>query len=94
MPLTLMGRINLFKMIFLPKLLHILSNSPLYVSVKVFRHINSIVVEVLWRSRGPRISLPVLKLPVTMGFSYAGYMILFFCNSIDIPTLAMLHPGS
>lgn len=61
MSLTVMGRINLFKMIFLPKLLYILSNSPMYVSVKLFRNIDSIVVEFFWESKAPRIALAILK---------------------------------
>lgn len=36
LPITLMGRINLFKMIFLPKFLYILSNSPVFVTLQVF----------------------------------------------------------
>lgn len=50
MPLTVMGRINLIKMIFLPKLLYVLSNASVYVSVKLFKRIDSIVVDFLWGS--------------------------------------------
>lgn len=41
LPLTVMGQINVFKMIFLPKFLYILSNSAVFVPKQVFRGIDS-----------------------------------------------------
>lgn len=62
-----MGQINLFKMIFLPKFLYTLSNSPVYVSKQIFRSIDSNVVGFLLGSRSLRASMAILKLSVTMG---------------------------
>lgn len=67
LPLTLYGRANLFKMIFLPKFLYVLSNAPIYIPKKIFKHINSLLTSFLWGNKAARVSLEVLQLPVQRG---------------------------
>ena len=67
LPLTLLGRINIFKMIFLPRFLYVLGNSPVYVTKNKFKEIDSILTSFLWGGGAVRIAKDTLQLPVLEG---------------------------
>lgn len=51
LPLTLLGRINIFKIIFLTCFLYILSNSQVYIPKRIFQEIDSILTSFIWGGR-------------------------------------------
>lgn len=61
--LSQVGRINLIKMILMPQLLYILHNSPMVITLKKFRIINSLFRSFIWLSKPPRIKLEQLQRP-------------------------------
>uniref|UniRef100_A0A803KDS8 Reverse transcriptase domain-containing protein n=1 Tax=Xenopus tropicalis TaxID=8364 RepID=A0A803KDS8_XENTR len=67
LPLTLWGRVNIFKMIYLPKFLYIFHNAPVYLTAKVFKAINKILIPFLWGNKQPRIAWEKLTASYTDG---------------------------
>uniref|UniRef100_A0A803K472 Reverse transcriptase domain-containing protein n=1 Tax=Xenopus tropicalis TaxID=8364 RepID=A0A803K472_XENTR len=67
LPLTLTGRINLFKMIAIPKLTYIYRQSPIIIPQSIFRKLESLMVSLFWNGEQPRMSLHTLQLPTTSG---------------------------
>lgn len=67
LPLTLLGRINIFKMIYLPRFLYILSNSPIYITKAKFKEIDSIIINFLWKGGVVKIAKHTLQLPILEG---------------------------
>lgn len=47
-PLDLMGRVNLLKMIFLPKPFYIMANAPCKIPKSLFQRIDSLCTSFLW----------------------------------------------
>uniref|UniRef100_A0A803JYC0 Reverse transcriptase domain-containing protein n=1 Tax=Xenopus tropicalis TaxID=8364 RepID=A0A803JYC0_XENTR len=81
LPLTLPGRINLLKMVFLPKLLYIFHNSPVPPRAKWYKRIDSLILRFLWAGEHPRISLKTLQAPVTQGGLALPNMRLYYLAS-------------
>lgn len=65
--LSQVGRINLIKMILMPQLLYVLHNSPMVITLKKFRIINSLFRSFIWLSKPPRIKLEQLQRPKDNG---------------------------
>lgn len=65
--LNLLGRINIFKIIYLPRFLYIFWHVPIYIPKKLFTEINMILSLFLWGSRPTSISLDTLYLPIQAG---------------------------
>lgn len=63
LPLSLIGRINLFKMKLLPAFLYALRHAPVWIPKKIFRLINTVLLSFLWGSGQPRFKLTVLQRP-------------------------------
>lgn len=63
LPLDLMGRANVLKMIYLPKLLYVLAISPCKIPKTIFKSIDSICITFLWNGKSPRVALETLRLP-------------------------------
>lgn len=61
--MSVAGPVNLVKMILMPQLLYILHNTPMVVSLKVCRVINSIFHSLIWHIKHPRIKLEQLQRP-------------------------------
>lgn len=61
LPLSVIGRGNLIKMIFMPQLLYILHNSPILIPAHFFKKINRIFRELIWQKKYPRIRLETLQ---------------------------------
>lgn len=57
LPLSVVGRANLIKMIWAPQLLYILHNSPIWISLKWFKQIDALFCILLWKGKNPRIKL-------------------------------------
>uniref|UniRef100_A0A803JYV6 Reverse transcriptase domain-containing protein n=1 Tax=Xenopus tropicalis TaxID=8364 RepID=A0A803JYV6_XENTR len=67
LPLSIWGRINLLKMIFLPKFLYIFHNSPIFISPKFFTSLDKTQTAFLWANKPPRFSRAKLRAPTTEG---------------------------
>lgn len=67
LPLNLLGRINILKMIYLPKLNYIFRNCPTWIPQKFFKEIDVCIGAFLWRGSSPRIAKSTLQLPVRCG---------------------------
>lgn len=65
--MSLVGRVNLTKMIFMPQLLYILHNTPTVVPFKIFPVINSLFSAFLWLNKPLRIRLEQLQKPKEAG---------------------------
>lgn len=61
--LSLIGRISLLKMKFLPVLLYFLRHAPVWVPKTYFRQIEGIISSFLWTPKPPRIGTKVLQEP-------------------------------
>lgn len=57
MPLTVAGRCNLIKMVWMPQLLYLLHNTPLWLNKKWFKKIDTLFRELVWRRGKARIGL-------------------------------------
>lgn len=57
LPLEIVGRVNILKIIYLPKLLYIVANSP----CPFLKQIDAICATFLWHRKSPRITLEVAK---------------------------------
>lgn len=67
LPLSVAGRVNLVKMIWMPQLMYILHNSPVWIGRDWFVKINSLFRELIWRKGQARISLQTLQRPTREG---------------------------
>uniref|UniRef100_A0A803KF69 Reverse transcriptase domain-containing protein n=1 Tax=Xenopus tropicalis TaxID=8364 RepID=A0A803KF69_XENTR len=67
LPLSLWGRVNIIKMIYLPKLLYILHNTPYAIPRAVFKKLNTIMNPFIWANKPPRISWEKLTSPIGKG---------------------------
>lgn len=67
LPLGVMGRINLVKMVLLPKLLYIFWQSPIHLPQCIFKAMESILNTFVWGSSHHKLSWKVLKCPTDLG---------------------------
>lgn len=67
LPLNLMGRVNLLKMIFLPKFLYIFRNSPTWMPNLFFKEVEKCMGSFIWGGALPRLAKHTLVLPVRCG---------------------------
>lgn len=67
MPITMIGRINLIKLVTLPKCLHLFQSLPLPLPKHFFKEINKILCRFIWNNRKPRLRLRLLYLPYDRG---------------------------
>lgn len=61
------GRANLIKMVWLPQLLYLLHNSPVWIGEKWFQKIQSLFRKLIWKKGQARIGLQKLQCPTTEG---------------------------
>uniref|UniRef100_A0A803J4Y6 Reverse transcriptase domain-containing protein n=1 Tax=Xenopus tropicalis TaxID=8364 RepID=A0A803J4Y6_XENTR len=78
LPLTLIGRINLFKMVILPKLMYIFRQAPTLISGSTFAKLKSLVTTLYWNRSPPRIALTTLQLPTSQGGLAAPNLHLYY----------------
>lgn len=67
LPLSLAGRVNLIKMVWMPQLLYVLLNSPVWIGKTWFQKLNTIFRELIWKKGQARIKLQTLQRPVGEG---------------------------
>lgn len=64
LPLGMMGRIHLIKMILLPKILYMVWHTPLYIPLKIFKQMEVILNSFVW---GHKLGWHLLKTPTLGG---------------------------
>lgn len=67
LPLTVWGRVNLFKMVYLPKFLYVLQHAPMWLSPQLFHRIDAILFPYVWANKPPRVSRLTLMAPQELG---------------------------
>lgn len=67
LPLTPVGRVNLLKMIFLPKFLYFFRNTPIHLPRTFFKRLEGILIAFVWAGRPPRVARRILYLPLSGG---------------------------
>lgn len=81
LPLTLIGRINVFKMILLPKLLYLYRAAPYLLPKIHFESIDRLQTPFLWQNQIPRLSRDTLK----ASYDYGGLALLIWRYSCLMP---------
>lgn len=61
LPLSVIGRANLIKMVWAPQQLYIFHNAPMWISNKWFKQIDTLMRELIWKKKVARISLATLQ---------------------------------
>ena len=56
LPLSLIGRVNIVKMVVLPKCMYLFQNIPIYLTTSFFKMLDSIIVPFVWADKLSRIS--------------------------------------
>ena len=67
LPLSVAGRCNLIKMMWMPQLLYVLHNAPIWIHKKWFRNKDTLFRELIWKGGQARIGLQTLQLPMREG---------------------------
>lgn len=67
LPLSVVGRVNLVKMILLPKILYVTQQSPIYLPRSLFSKINSILNSFVWREGRARMPWLAMQNPWDYG---------------------------
>lgn len=67
LPLSLIGRVNIIKMIVLPKFIYLFQNVPIFLTSSFFKTVDSIIMPFIWASKPPRITKAHLQKPTTEG---------------------------
>lgn len=67
LPLNLIGRINLVKMILLPRFNYIFRNCPIWIPLAFFKEIETILISFIWNGASPRVAKTTLYLPPRLG---------------------------
>lgn len=81
LPLGIMGRINLVKMILLPKLLYIFWQAPLYLPPRIFKSMESIINMFIWGPSRHKLSWKILKCPTELGGAALPDLFLYYLAS-------------
>ena len=78
-----MGRANVLKMIYLPRLLYILANSPCKIPKSIFKHIDSICTTFLWKGGSPKVALETLRLPAHLaGLAFPDFFLYYLASQL------------
>lgn len=67
LPLSLMGRISLMKMVVLPRLLFLFTNIPMVLPKVFFHRLTSLMIRLAWAGKQAKTSWQVLTLPYRLG---------------------------
>lgn len=78
LPISVAWRCNLVKMIWMPELLYVLHNSPIWLYKKWFQKIDSLFRELIWRGGNAQIRLSVLQLQQQEGGVVLPHPISYF----------------
>lgn len=85
LPISLLGRVNAIKMIFLPQLLYLFQNIPVFLPKSFFKKIDSIVLPFLWDYKTHRIGKKHLcKSKIEGGLALPNFLSYYWASHIKI----------
>lgn len=67
LPLSPVGRVNLVKMVYLPKFTYFFRNTPCLIPKSFFQKLDSIVSTFVWAGKALRLARKMLQLPLSPG---------------------------
>lgn len=67
LPLTVIGRVNLVKMIILPEFLYLFQNIPTLIKKSFLKTLDGIIISFIWGNKPSRISKSLLQKPKHLG---------------------------
>lgn len=67
LPLSMIGRINAFKMVSLPRFLYLFQNVPIFLTKAFFKSLDSVILPFIWGFKAHRISKIHLQKPKEKG---------------------------
>lgn len=67
LPLSMIGRINAFKMVSLPRFLYLFQNLPIFLTKAFFKSLDSVILPFIWGFKAHRISKIHLQKPKEKG---------------------------
>lgn len=78
LPLSLLGRISIMKMVVLPRFLFLFLNIPMVLPIAFFSRLHSIMIRLAWAGKSARIKWTTLTLPYHMGGLGAPDFLLYY----------------
>jgi len=85
LPISLLGRVNAIKMIFLPQLLYLFQNIPVFLPKSFFKKVDSIVLPFLWDYKTQRIGKKHLcKSKIEGGLALPNFLSYYWASHIKI----------
>lgn len=106
LPLSLGGKINLVKMIILPKFLYLFQSVPIFLSKSFFSNLEGQISSFIWDKKHPRICKKILQLPRNLGgMSLPNFMYYYWAansravlywlsEDVGMPSWVILEKGS
>lgn len=83
LPISLIGRINAVKMVFLPQLLYLFQNIPIFLKKVFFKQLESLIIPFLWAHKAPRISKKYLYRPKSLGgLAVPNFLFYYWASAI------------
>ncbi len=67
LPLSLIGRVNVTKMVVLPKFLYLFQNIPIYLPATFFKQLDSVILSFVWNYKTPHIAKAHVQKPTDCG---------------------------
>lgn len=67
LPINLLGRINILKMLYLPKFNYVFRNCPVWLPGTLFKELDVCIGSFIWKGLSPRLARSTLQLPVHCG---------------------------
>ncbi len=67
LPLSLIGRVNVTKMVVLPKFLYLFQNIPIYLPATFFKQLDSVILSFVWNYKTPHIAKSHVQKPTDCG---------------------------
>lgn len=90
LPISLIGRVNAIKMVFLPQYLYLLQNLPVFITKSFFKKLDSIVMPFIWNYKSHRIKKEHLTKHKSIGgLSLPNFMYYYWATNLRIISLLL-----
>lgn len=84
LPLSLIGRVNLIKMVVMPKFLYLFQHIPIFISRSFFNKLDGIISRFLWGPKPARIRRTILQSPKRAGgLSLPNFRMLYWAANVQ-----------